>query len=336
MHSCTLEILVCPECRAALALQGAQWHADQVVSGSLLCSRCGQRYLIDKGIPRFVDAKETYCDNFGWQWDRFRRTQLDHLNGTQESRKRFLAETQWRLEELRGQLVLDAGCGAGRFTAIACQAGARVVAVDLTAGAAEACARTVAEVGGQADVIQASLYKLPFRTGAFDCIFSLGVLQHTPDPKKAMRALPPLLKPGGRLAYWVYEKRWYRFLILRNHLRGVTRRLPVKANWMLSGFLVALFFPFTTVISLVPGVKKALPLVPISSRHYWGILSLRQQWEWTLLDTFDSYSAAYEFPQRQEDVITALTEAGMAQVYRTSARGMAIVAKNPEAIGQPT
>jgi 2-polyprenyl-3-methyl-5-hydroxy-6-metoxy-1,4-benzoquinol methylase len=300
-----------------------------VVEGNLLCVQCGERFPIVRSIPRFVSEQEDYAKSFGLQWERFRRTQVDRFNGTDESKQRFLSETGWEWNELKGLLVLDAGCGAGRFTAIACEFGARVVAVDLTSGSAESCYKNMKELGCEAFVVQASLYKLPFRPDTFDRIFSLGVLQHTPEPHRAMELLPAFLKPGGKLAYWIYEKRWYRYLMVRNYLRLITRNLSPRTNWWMSVGLVSALFPLTAILSVIPVLCRAMALMPIAGRHYWGKLSLRQQWEWTLLDTFDSYSAKYEHPQLERDVFTALTRAGMQHIQRTPARGMAIAGVKP-------
>ena len=324
------DILVCPECQGGLDLIADPGSDETVESGSLSCLHCGKDYPVRKGIPRFVSDDEDYCRSFGWQWARFRHTQIDAFNGTDESARRFRAETGWQPSELQGLMALDAGCGAGRFSAVTCEWGARVLAVDLTSGAVEACARNMHELAYDVDVVQASLYRLPFRPNTFDRVFSLGVLHHTPDPNRAMRTLPLLLKPGGELAYWIYEKRWTRFLMLRNYLRWITRRLPLKATYALTGALVSFFFPLTLALSRVPHLRRALPLLPIASRHGRGSLSLRQQWEWTLLDTFDSYSPIYEFPQSEVHVRAALLAAGLEEVHRTSARGMAIVGRKPK------
>src|ERR1700722_13144291 len=95
------------------------------------------------GVLNFIsDSSVDYCTNFGDQWQRFRNIQIDSLSGSTESRDRFFRETGVDPKWLAGKLVLDAGCGAGRFSEIALQAGASVVAVDLS-DAVHACRRTL-------------------------------------------------------------------------------------------------------------------------------------------------------------------------------------------------
>jgi len=53
--------------------------------------------------------------------------------------------------------------------------------------------------------VQGDIYSLPVQANLFDKVFCFGVLQHTPNPEKAFKALSPLLKPGGKLAIGVYR-----------------------------------------------------------------------------------------------------------------------------------
>ena len=330
MRAAYADLFACPDCRGVLGLTIADAEGGSVFAGALDCGACSVRYPIIRGIPRFVPPEQDYAGSFGWQWDRYRRTQIDEFSGTTASDARFRAETTWEPADIEGRLVLDAGCGAGRFTAVATSWGAEVVAVDMAAAAAEACSRNLKELGREALVVQASLLRLPFRAGTFANVFSLGVIQHTPDPELIMRLLPSLLQPGGRLAYWIYEERWTDLLKIRNALRHATRHLPVGVNFALSLALVTGFFPVSLAVSHVPGLRKALPLLPIASRHS-PDLPLRQQFEWTLLDTLDWYSPAYEFRQKEEAVVRALRQAGVEDIHRTPARGMSVVGRMPAA-----
>ena len=105
------------------------------------CLNCGRDFPSVRGVPRFVDA-HNYADSFGFQWQRYARTQLDDARA-RESELDFGRKTGFTPEQLRGKLVLDVGCGMGRFADVATRLGARVVGIDLSA-AAEVAARNLA------------------------------------------------------------------------------------------------------------------------------------------------------------------------------------------------
>jgi SAM-dependent methyltransferase len=284
---------------------------------------------IRDGVFDFIGDGD-YCENFGDQWNRFRTIQIDSVAGHSESAERFLAETGWTPEWLRGKVLLDAGCGAGRFAEIALSFGARVVAVDLST-AAWACYRTIKRFPERDRlVIRANLFDLPLIPGSFDGIYSLGVLQHTPDPLRALRSLIPFLKPNGRLAVWIYEKlapdvRW---LQPRTYLRAAISKWPVPAKLAAARVLTTAFFPFGWVLSwLGRNGERAAHFLPYAARHHLRRGSLRAQWDYSVMDTFDWYGPVYDIPQREQDVIKELREAGLTNVRRLDARGMAIVAE---------
>jgi 2-polyprenyl-3-methyl-5-hydroxy-6-metoxy-1,4-benzoquinol methylase len=102
-----------------------------------------QPVSIRDGVHEYIEGTNAdYCANFGEQWNRFREIQIDSMSGMKESHERFFNETGFDPAWLKGKLVLDAGCGAGRFAEVAVECGAFVVAVDLST-AAFACARTL-------------------------------------------------------------------------------------------------------------------------------------------------------------------------------------------------
>src|SRR5262249_44855111 len=116
-----LELLACPHCHGPLA---ASSTAEEISDGELGCAACRKSWHIKNGIPRFVPSGN-YASSFGLQWNTFRAEQLDSLNGTDLSARRFSSETGWDREWLRGKWILDAGCGAGRFLDVASQTDAQ-------------------------------------------------------------------------------------------------------------------------------------------------------------------------------------------------------------------
>lgn len=312
MHRDLVTILRCPACGSRLA-QPAGPTADVLDSGQLLCMSCALAYPIIGGVPRFVPL-ENYAGNFGFQWNRFRRTQLDSVTRTTISRDRFLRFTGWKPEELAGKRVLDVGCGAGRFAEVALSFGARVVAVDYST-AVDAC---VTNLGLQPrlDVVQGDIYHLPFAPETFDFVYCLGVLQHTPDVAGAFRSLPPHIKPGGRLAVDVYAKRAFHWLWPRYLLRHVTKRLPQEMLFRWVERAVPFLLPLSDTLRRIPLLDGRLRyLVPVA--NYRGVFPLNnaQLQEWALLDTFDMLSPRYDHPQSANTLRRWLERAGLQDVW---------------------
>ncbi|MDX1964506.1 MAG: class I SAM-dependent methyltransferase [Pirellulales bacterium] len=288
---------------------------------------------VQRGVPEYVAVDDDYAENFGRQWNLFREIQLDSLSGQNESSTRFFNETGWQSEWLAGKLLLDIGCGAGRFAEIACQHGARVVAVDLST-AVYSCQETLSRFpADQYRVIRASLFDLPLRPQAFDGVYSLGVLQHTPDPLGAVRAIAEFVKPGGELATWIYESKGRgnalgnltpKMLLRRFLIRGWTPDAVLRfSRWM-----VALGFPVGWGLSWLgrPGELLSHGL-PYAARHHRGRGDLRRQWLYCLMDTMDWYGPTYDLPQSEADVRQAMSAAGLGDIRRLPAKGMAIVGR---------
>src|SRR5438270_4258065 len=99
----------------------------------LLCSSCGRLFPEVRGVHRFVE-EGNYADSFGYQWRRFQTTQLDSADRNL-SENDFAQKTGLRPEDVKGKLVLDVGCGMGRFGEVVTRWGARVIGVDLSAAA---------------------------------------------------------------------------------------------------------------------------------------------------------------------------------------------------------
>jgi SAM-dependent methyltransferase len=266
------------------------------------CTSCGAQYPVTDNVLRCV-GQEHYSGSFGYQWNRFARTQLDSANGRARSRETFEQKTGWRLADLQGQVVLDAGCGMGRFAEVALDAGARVCALDLSAAVTAA-----AENLGRREAIrffQGDILNPPFTDESFDRIYSIGVLHHTPDTRAAFLRLVRLLRPGGHIAVWVYSDRLRRTLAGAEVLRKVTPRLPKPLLLQLTRAAIPLYY-----LHRIPVVgrltRAALPI------------SMEGDREWRWLDTFDWYSPTYQWKHTPEEVGAWFDEAGLQNVRRLS------------------
>ena len=312
MHLQFIKHLRCPQTGQRLVLEQPEYRGDRIRSGWLVCESNEHRYPIRDFIPRFV-SESNYADNFGMQWNKFRQTQLDSYSGHPISANRFWKATGWHSEDIAGHWVLDAGCGAGRFAEVALHAGAKVIALDYSS-AVDACYANLKH-HPNLDVVQGDIYALPFPKGFFAYVYSLGVLQHAPDVAKAFAALPPMVAGGGRICIDIYEKSWKSLLLLKYWLRPVTKRIPRSRLFAVLESLVPRLLPLSRALGRVPllggGLKRLIPVA-----NYVGILPLseKQHLEWSLLDTFDMLSPAFDRPQTREIVTCWLHNAGLEEI----------------------
>lgn len=49
-----MEILACPMCKGALELTIAKENEKEVITGSLYCAKCEERYPIEDAIPNLL------------------------------------------------------------------------------------------------------------------------------------------------------------------------------------------------------------------------------------------------------------------------------------------
>lgn len=295
-----LEVLGEPRTGAPYELVGAVYEGDEIVSGTLV-GKSGARVPIVRGIPRFVPS-EGYAGSFGAQWKLFRHVQLDSLNGGSRSEKRFDDETDFSKSKIEGRWLLDAGCGAGRFAEIAAARGARLVAVDLSS-AVDATYETLKSIpGARFDVVQASIFDLPFRPETFDYAYSIGVLQHTPDPPRAMRDVLKCVKSGGKFGFTIYGRRPWTKLHGKYWLRPLTRRMPGDLLLKLIQFGMPVLFPMTDVLFRVPVLGKiARFAIPVANYVENEEFTRAQRYDETVLDTFDALSPWYDSPMTPDE-----------------------------------
>jgi len=301
-----LDVLRCPRCTASFSER----------DGSLRCEGCGATVPVVDGIPRFV-AAENYAASFGFQWNRFRQTQLDSCSGAPISRDRFFRQTGWSEAALAGRRVLDVGCGAGRFAEVALRAGATVVAVDYST-AVDACRANLPHPN--LHVVQADIYALPFAPASFDYVYSLGVVQHTPDVERAVKALAAPLKAGGELVVDVYQKHWRAWLHPRTWLRPLTTRVDGQRLFRTVERLTPALLRASNAVGAIPVVGLQLRrFVPVA--NYTGILPLSpaQLQEWAVLDTYDWLAPKFDQPQTPETLARWLSDAGLTgvEVFRS-------------------
>lgn len=235
MRPAIASLLACPACLGELALAGAVESDGHVVTGTLACGRCRADYPIRRGVPRLVpgrvqeEARETAA-RFGEQWKTF-----DHMSDYQERWLRAWLDPLGP-DDFRDRVVFEGGCGKGRHTVVIAEKwrAKDVVALDL--GDAVDVAFEHTRRLPNAHVVQGDLLAPPLGRRAFDLAFSIGVLHHLPTPRAGFDRLCELVRPGGRVAIWVYGHESNEWIVrFVNPVRErVTARMPPSLLYWLT------------------------------------------------------------------------------------------------------
>jgi len=282
------------------------------------------RYAVRRGIPRVVKDAANYADAFGAQWRHYRTTQLDSYtrsNLSADRLRRCLGEELWRaLQAPAPRLsILEAGCGAGRFTEVLTRLPAAVVtSTDLSSSVEqnqENCPQSESH-----RVIQCDIEQLPFRPSQFDIVVCLGVVQHTRDSERTLKCLFAQVRPGGWLVVDHYRRtlaHYTRFgeMLLRPIMKRLSPARGIEATRALTRWL----FPLHRAVrNLRPAQMLLSRLSPVLTYyHALPELNDRLQYQWAELDTHDSLTDWYKHVRTRSEITNALRALGASDIWVT-------------------
>ena len=257
MKESLLEHLACPDCEGILQLEDARADSGEIGSGRVRCPACDRAWPIEQGVPNFVSAAGRpdivqTTNGFARNWQAFNEVILDNEELNDELFRDWIAP--FPPESFRGKLVLEPGCGMGRWLAVAHRYGPRtLIGIDYSE-VAYIAARNVRALP-DVHAVRADLLRMPLKR-RIESIYCLGVVHHTPDPARAFDALVEVLAPGGQLNCWVYGaegNEWITRYVdpVRLH---VTSKLPHAVLGGLSSGLAVALYAAAAVASKVPAM----------------------------------------------------------------------------------
>lgn len=203
-------------------------------------------------------------ERFGYEWDMYKWMTPDYerqfRNWTHP-----LAPADWN-----GKRILDAGCGMGRNTYWPMKYGAAsAVAFDFDTRSVARAKETLKEFKN-AEVVYKSIYDIGW-SGEFDIAFSIGVIHHLADPKRALGNMVAALKPGGRLLVWVYSHEGNEWIVryVNPVRKGVTSKMSPPLVHFLSYFCSVPLYLFVKVFKGPSSYLKQL-----STFSFWHLHSI--------------------------------------------------------------
>ncbi|OLD41725.1 MAG: hypothetical protein AUI60_00715 [Thaumarchaeota archaeon 13_1_40CM_2_39_4] len=145
-------------------------------------------------------------DSFNYQWKNLPNAKylLTDEEWRQSVDSYILDELQVTKQWIKGKMVIDVGCGGGRWTYGFVKLGCNVTATDVSDGPCNFTRENVPE----AKVVKADLFELPqmMKDRKFDIVWCWGVIHHTADPKEAFNSLVKLMhNDHGIIHLYVYS-----------------------------------------------------------------------------------------------------------------------------------
>jgi len=347
MYRRLLHFLRCPDCGRAFDLEALMSASEHDVSVGILHCGAAHFFPVVGGIPRLLPnsidehwqdvsssmpspapaslaslldarAKRSFTHdqrtqaNFSHEWQHHEvgdRTWAMDLEGRVECF--FVDPIRIPRSELRGKLILDAGCGNGSQSVAYTELGCEVVAVDLSSGLERGQAfrkRYEAARPDKIHFVQADLRHPPFARSIFDVIHSAGVLHHTPDTRHTFRQLAPLLKPDGTFYVWLYKHEAY-VTPLVNGIRRLTTSIPAARFARIANLMAPLFQAFCFAVDAL-GIRA------------YTSLSRRE----AALALMDIFGAPYAHAHSYDEVATWFRAEGATELWpcNESRRGFGI------------
>lgn len=238
-----LNLFVDPISKKHLDIKVEKEKFGHIIYGKLYNST--SVYPIHNGIPRFVpesfykaplcNSKEIQtAESFGNKWNEKRHGVLGRKNwDTENLTEQFMAllgcQSFSQLKDILGnaQYILNAGCGTAwseYLFNINSETQRHCIDISLAVEMAYKKTKNFKNV----IVSQASIFELPYKDETFDIIYSLGVIHHTPDPEKALKALVKKLKPDGLIGIYIYNKKPLIREIVDKEIREITTKMSYK------------------------------------------------------------------------------------------------------------
>lgn len=312
-----LELLACPDCSGPLTPGAFTTDGDRLLCGELHCPACPRFFRVRNGIPRFVE-EPGYAANFGWQWNRFHKLQRDSYNGTTLVRDTIFKRSGWRPEDLRGKRILECGCGSGNDTEILAAHAETLVSVDLS----ESVDSIPPELLNRENllVLQADLRRLPFPPGRFDIVYCHRVIQHTPDPAAAFRAMARHVREGGVFFLHTYDTHWKSVLHFKYWVRWFARFLPHPVVFRMLCLTGPVLYPLVGALNRVALFRRPVRLlIPFENygralKRAGARLTWRERYQYSLLVTFDDLTPRYDHPSPPATVEGWFRNAGFSSV----------------------
>ncbi len=206
------DLLACPACAGSL-------------SAGLRCPACGVTFEAPEGIPNLRlpgDVRTETVRSFYEHAPFPGYPPRDSLAGLRARAERSVFARLLDRAIPGDARIVEAGCGTGQMCLYLARADRVVIGADLTRASLWLGTSAARRFGlERVRFVETDLRTPGLQAGAFDVVYSAGVVHHTPDPRASFARLAALVRPGGTIVLGVYNT----FARLPTRLRRVVARM---------------------------------------------------------------------------------------------------------------
>ncbi len=164
--------------------------------------------------------------------------------------------------------------------------------------------------------MQVDITALPFADGAFDLVYSLGVLHHLEEPQRGMAELARVLRDGGTCLVYLYyalDNRGTAFKAIARGVDVVRRVLSIAPQPVLvttsTAIAALVYFPLARVARMAEmlGLRRVATAIPLS---YYSRRSFRTMRN----DSLDRFGTRLERRFTKEQLVELMRAAGLEDI----------------------
>lgn len=331
--------LCCPECKNNFEITEFEVSkSDNIIEGILICNKCNLIFPIINSIPRIlryglihklVNGYNDFLEKYSSKLSSIQNnsnissTYKDlkvgkTYNYTWASYPKILEEYRKEFEHVLGdhvssvdvkdKLILDAGCGIGRFTRLFYEMEPKeIIGFDLSEAVVIASNHNFKDITN-AYFFQGDILYLPLKK-EFDLVYSIGVIHHTKDPENAVKGLAKLLSTNGKIFCWVYGHSSVDAWL--NLLRSVSLKLPLpflRFISLLPSSIVFLINSMYRTIKKTPVIKPLSEYLPFNQYADRGFANIH-------MTIFDHLSVPIINYFRKDDIDRFLNGTNLKNIY---------------------
>ena len=257
------------------------------------------------------NSDQDTVNSFGDEWEKFSNFSTEEINKIGDEYFDIVDDAILNKESI----VLDMGCGSGRWSKYVAPKVKFVEAIDPSDAIVSATG--LLNENKNVRTTKASSDNVPFDDESFDFIFSLGVLHHIPNTKQALIDIVKKVKIKGYVLIYLYyslDNRGFLYKSIFN-LSALLRSIISKQSKGLKHFIcdiiaVFIYLPFIFIAKLLKvillnnGFYKRIPLPYYLGKSFHVIRN----------DALDRFGTPLEQRFSRTEIKEMMQEAGLEEI----------------------